>query len=67
MRGKLQDSTLPVWTSGDDTDVCWVVDSCDDAGCEDDLLPVENMLVCSFHCAKNLNALKMLPTRSCQR
>lgn len=37
--GKLQDSTLTVGTSRDDTDVGWVVDSCDDAGREDDLLP----------------------------
>ena len=37
--GELQDSALAVGTSGDDTDVCWVVDSRDDTGSEDDLLP----------------------------
>jgi hypothetical protein len=42
--GELQDSTLAVGTSGDNTDVSWVVDGCDDAGCEDDFLPVVNML-----------------------
>lgn len=37
---KLEDSTLAVWTGGDDTDVGWVVDSDDYAGSEDDFLPV---------------------------
>jgi hypothetical protein len=38
--GKLQDSALAVGTSRDHANVGWVVDSCDDAGCENDLLPV---------------------------
>ena len=37
--GELQDSTLTVRTSRDDTDISGVVDSCDDSGSEDDLLP----------------------------
>ena len=36
---ELQDGTLAVGTRGDDTDIGWVVDGGDDAGCEDDLLP----------------------------
>lgn len=39
MRGELEDGTLAVGTGGDDTDVGGVVDSDDDAGCEDDFLP----------------------------
>lgn len=39
--GELQDGALSVGTSRDDTDIGWVVDSGDDAGCEDDLLPVK--------------------------
>lgn len=38
--GELEDSTLTIWTSRDNTDIGWVVDSCDDTGSEDDLLPV---------------------------
>ena len=41
MSSELEDSTLTVRTGGDDTDISWVVDSCDDAGCEDDFLPVK--------------------------
>ena len=37
--GELQNSALAVGTSGDDTDIGGVVDSCDDAGRENDLLP----------------------------
>ena len=37
--GKLQDSTLTIGTSGDDTDVSWVVDCCNDTGSEDNFLP----------------------------
>jgi hypothetical protein len=40
VRGKLQDSTLTIGTSGDNTDIGWVVDSCDDAGGENNLLPI---------------------------
>ncbi len=36
---KLQDSTLTIGTGGDDTDVGWVVNSCDDTGSKNDLLP----------------------------
>jgi hypothetical protein len=46
VRGELEDSTLAVWTSGDDTDIGWVVDSCDDTGSEDNLLPkTRNLLI----------------------
>lgn len=38
--GELQDSTLAVGTSGDDTDVGRVVDGGDDTGSEEDLLPI---------------------------
>lgn len=44
---ELQDSTLTVGTSGDDTNVGGVVNSRDDTGCEDDLLPVAILLVFS--------------------
>lgn len=37
--GELEDGTLTVGTSGDDANVGWVVDGCDDTGSEDDLLP----------------------------
>ena len=40
--GELQDSTLTVGTSGDDTDVGGVVDGGDDAGSQDNLLPIES-------------------------
>lgn len=36
---ELQDSALTVGTSRDNTDVGWVVDSCDNSSSEDDLLP----------------------------
>jgi len=39
VRGELEYSTLTVGTSGDDTDISWVVDSCDDTSSEDNLLP----------------------------
>jgi hypothetical protein len=39
VRGKLQDSALAVRASRDDTDVGWVVNGCDNAGSEDNLLP----------------------------
>ena len=32
MGGELEDCTLTVWTSRDDTDIRWVVDGCDDSG-----------------------------------
>ena len=41
MRGELEDSTLTVGTSRDNTNIGRVVDSCDDAGCENDFLPVK--------------------------
>ena len=40
MCGEFEDSALAVGTSGDDTDVSWIVDSGDNAGCEDNFLPV---------------------------
>ena len=65
--GKFQDSALAVGTSGDDTDVCWVVDSCDDTGSEDDLLPGGSKLSVLKFFAPKLLYLSMLPrTRSCQ-
>lgn len=39
--GELEDSALAVGTGGDDADVGRVVDGGDDAGSQDDLLPVE--------------------------
>lgn len=38
--GELQDSTLAVRTSGDDTDISGVVDGGDDTSGQDDLLPI---------------------------
>jgi hypothetical protein len=68
--GKLQDSALTVGTSRDDTDIGWVVDSCDDAGCKDDFLPIINLSVNSvvlrqkFRSAQNCSyqVLPMLMT-----
>jgi len=65
--GKLQDSTLTVGTSRDDTDIGWVVDSCDDAGCKDDLLPVIKLLAHSSLCAQSSRVFQCSRTRSCQR
>ena len=45
--GELEHSSLAVGTSGDDTDVCWVVDGGDDSRCKDNLLPVADI---SFSC-----------------
>ena len=42
--GKLEDGTLAIGTSRDDTNVCWIVDGNDDAGCKDDFLPSGSML-----------------------
>lgn len=36
---EFEDGTLTVRSGGDDTDVSWVVNGCDYAGCEDDFLP----------------------------
>jgi len=36
---------LAVWSGGDDTDVGWVVDRCDDTSRENDLLPKSQRLV----------------------
>jgi hypothetical protein len=38
--GELEDGALTVGAGGDDTDVGWIVNSGDYAGCEDDFLPV---------------------------
>lgn len=43
--GELQDGTLTVRTSRDNTDISWVVDGCDDTGSKDDLLPVKIYLL----------------------
>jgi len=66
VRGELQDSALTVGTSRDDTDVGGVVDSCDDSGCEDDLLPGDKMSVCNLSCAKSSPGSRSARTRSCQ-
>jgi hypothetical protein len=63
MCGELQDSALAVGTSRDDTDVCWVVDSCDDAGCQDDLLPVKRR-ISELH--NGHEVMQIRHTRSCQ-
>jgi hypothetical protein len=60
--GELQDSTLTVGTGRDDTNVCWVVDSCDDTGCEDDLLPIKR----ASESHKTHELVDSQPTRSCQ-
>ena len=36
---KLEDGALAVGTSGDDGDISWIVDCCDDAGSQDDFCP----------------------------
>lgn len=41
MSGELEYSALTIWAGGDDSDVCRVVDRCNDAGCQNDLLPIE--------------------------
>lgn len=46
--GELEDSALAVGTSGDDTDVSWVVDCDNDTGSEDDFLPAQRKLVWWF-------------------
>jgi len=43
--GKFEDGALAVGAGGDDGDVGGVVDGDEDAGCEDDLLPVNAVLV----------------------
>lgn len=43
VRGELEDSTLTVGTSGDDTDVGRVVNGSDDTGSKDNLLPVSRI------------------------
>lgn len=42
--GELQDSALTVWTGRDNANVGWVVNSSDDTGSKDDLLPVANFV-----------------------
>lgn len=41
MSSELEDSTLAVRTGRDDTNIGWVVDRRDDAGCENDFLPLK--------------------------
>ena len=41
MGGELEDGTLAIGTGGDDTDIGGVVNSGNDTGSEDDLLPVK--------------------------
>lgn len=38
--GELQDSTLTIWTSGDNANISWVVNGSNDTGSKDDLLPI---------------------------
>ena len=67
--GELQDSALAVGTSGDDANVGWVVDGCDDAGCEDNLLPEGEIYVriALFHfLGVRQQAPEFKHTRSCQ-
>lgn len=47
---EFEDGTLTIWTGRDDTDIGWVVNSCDDSGSEDDLLPARILLdlSCSY-------------------
>lgn len=47
--GELEDGTLTIGTGGDDTDVGGVVNSGDDTGGEDDLLPVKRKSVYISH------------------
>lgn len=35
----LEDGTMSIWSGGDDTDVVRVIDSRQDTGCKDELLP----------------------------
>lgn len=39
--GELENSPLTIWTCGDDTNVGWVVNGCDDASSEDDFFPAD--------------------------
>lgn len=41
--GELEDGALTVRTSGDDTDISWIVNGGNDAGCEDNFLPSNRM------------------------
>lgn len=50
VRGELEDGTLTVGTGRDDTDIGGVVDGGDDAGGQDNLLPVEAVVLAD--CAK---------------
>jgi hypothetical protein len=43
--GKFQDSALTIGTSRDNTDVGWVVNSGDNSGGQDNLLPVEEKMI----------------------
>lgn len=43
--GKLENSTLAVWTGRNDTDISWVVDGSNDTGGKDNLLPKHSILV----------------------
>jgi hypothetical protein len=43
--GELQDSALAIGTGGDDADIGWVVNGGDDAGCENNLLPVKRKYI----------------------
>jgi hypothetical protein len=44
MSGKLEDSTLAIRTSRDDTNVGWIVNGNNDASCQNDFFPIGSML-----------------------
>lgn len=66
VRGELEDSTLAVGTSGDDTDVGRVVNGSDDTGGQDNLLPVSRIRSSSPNFPSPLPVIRLFRTRSCR-
>lgn len=66
VRGELEDSTLAVGTSGDDTDVGRVVNGSDDTGGQDNLLPVSRIRSSSPNFPCPLPVIRLFRTRSCR-
>lgn len=64
--GELEDSTLAVGTSGDDTDVGRVVNGSDDTGGQDNLLPVSRIRSNSPNFPSPLPVIRLFRTRSCR-
>jgi hypothetical protein len=62
--GELQDGTLTVGTSGDDTDIGGVVNGGDDTGGQDDLLPIP--LQHRLDTSTVRSRITVTHTRSCQ-